>query len=165
MGNETGEQAPDAVVVAPEDATEPTAPADEPKTGWSAIPLWGRVAIIVGPIIVIGVVVAILLSTLAQQQDPFAQALDDCGLRAGGDAQLMDDGNSLLLDMAGEESGGLETASMACVLVALDVPDATISRMDSTRALDGRQSDQFGDISVEWTYHPDDGLDVLFTRE
>ena len=31
----------------------------------------------------------------------------------------------------------------------------------STRALDGRQSATWAQFEASWTYHPDDGLDVL----
>lgn len=49
-----------------------------------------------------------------------------------------------------------------CILERTDAPDYVVSQMESTRALDGRQSTEWGDYAAEWTYHPDDGLDVLF---
>jgi len=35
-------------------------------------------------------------------------------------------------------------------------------RMNSTRALDGRQFAENENFQVSWTFHPDDGLQVLF---
>ena len=32
--------------------------------------------------------------------------------------------------------------------------------INSTRALDGMQTDSWHDITARWTYHPDDGLDI-----
>lgn len=138
-------------------------PPEPAKSAWGRIPTGGKVAIIAGPIILIAGILAIVLSTAAAAS-PFESALDECGIQSGGDARLMDDGNALLLDTEGDESSGLQLATVACVLIALDVPQATMSRMDSTRALDGRQTDEFNGITVEWTYHPDEGMDVLFTR-
>lgn len=54
--------------------------------------------------------------------------------------------------------------SVSCVFVALDVPGTTLTRMESTRSMDGRQRDEVDGYTVEWTYHPDDGLDVLFSK-
>lgn len=40
--------------------------------------------------------------------------------------------------------------------------EADVERMGSTRALDGTLSSSDG--SVTWTYHPDDGLDIVVDR-
>ena len=45
---------------------------------------------------------------------------------------------------------------------ALDLPDSLIKEMSATRALDGRQSETYDDVTVSWSYHPDQGLEVLF---
>ena len=45
---------------------------------------------------------------------------------------------------------------------ALDLPDSLIQEMSATRALDGRQSETYDDVTVSWSYHPDQGLEVLF---
>jgi hypothetical protein len=37
--------------------------------------------------------------------------------------------------------------------------------MEQTRALDGRQSETWEDFSASWTYHPDNGLDVLIREK
>ncbi len=46
----------------------------------------------------------------------------------------------------------------------LDIPDALYDRMMQTRALDGTQSSEYNDIYISWTYHPDDGLTVIYEQ-
>ena len=48
---------------------------------------------------------------------------------------------------------------------ALDLPATLIEKMTGTRALDGRQTATYGDITVSWTYHPDHGLEILYERK
>ena len=45
----------------------------------------------------------------------------------------------------------------------LNLPDSLVEKMGQTRALDGMQSENFGDIEVSWTYHPNNGLEVMFS--
>lgn len=45
----------------------------------------------------------------------------------------------------------------------LDIPDSVIEKMGSTRALDGVQTQICGDIEVRWSYHPDNGLEVIYS--
>lgn len=47
----------------------------------------------------------------------------------------------------------------------LGFPPGTMSRMESTRALDGTLEAQGDNVSVTWTYHPDDGLQMVFQTE
>lgn len=50
------------------------------------------------------------------------------------------------------------------VVSALGLPDSLLQKMGSTRALDGRQTETYSNVEVSWSYHPDDGLEVLFTK-
>ena len=79
------------------------------------------------------------------------------------DDVVQDGGESLFLDNGGDDfgSGDLSVSDLLCVLEALDTPDAVITQMSQTRALDGTQSGTWGDFSATWTYHPDDGLDIV----
>lgn len=45
----------------------------------------------------------------------------------------------------------------------LGIPDSVIEKMGSTRALDGVQTQICGDIEVRWSYHPDNGLEVIYS--
>lgn len=44
----------------------------------------------------------------------------------------------------------------------LGFSSALIERMNSTTALQGRQTEENDNYRVSWTYHPDKGLDVLY---
>ena len=45
----------------------------------------------------------------------------------------------------------------------LGLPASVEEQMRHTRALDGRQTITHGNYTVTWTYHPDDGLEVMYT--
>lgn len=91
-----------------------------------------------------------------------ATALDAAAETCGA-GNLGDNGHSLTLNMKGEEtgSGDLAIDDVVCVLNELDVPDVVLDKMAATRSLDGRQSDAWGVIEASWSYHPDNGLDVI----
>jgi len=89
-------------------------------------------------------------------------AVDTCDASTESGVDVGDGGRTLLIDTKGEEDAfGANIASVACLLNELDVSDAVISRIDSTRALDGRQEGGWGDYTASWGYHPDSGLDLV----
>ena len=45
----------------------------------------------------------------------------------------------------------------------LGFPSSLFQKMGETRALDGRQTETHGSYEVSWSYHPDHGLEVLYT--
>lgn len=45
---------------------------------------------------------------------------------------------------------------------ALGLPDWLYEEMINTRALDGRQKEVFDDVTVTWSYHPNQGLEVIY---
>lgn len=45
----------------------------------------------------------------------------------------------------------------------LGFPSSTFQEMGQTRAIDGRQTATAGKYTASWTYHPDKGLEVLYT--
>lgn len=51
------------------------------------------------------------------------------------------------------------------LLEDLGFEDAVSSRMGHTRALDGTQQAEAPHVTVTWTYHPDDGLNAVFSVE
>lgn len=78
--------------------------------------------------------------------------------------EVADEGNTMLIDGRGETVGnfiGADIAVTACVLGKLEAPKAVIAHMDSTRALDGRQEDSWTGYTASWSYHPDNGLDLI----
>lgn len=48
------------------------------------------------------------------------------------------------------------------IISALDLPQSLLAEMGETRSIDGRQTADYDDISVSWSYHPDNGLEVIF---
>ena len=44
----------------------------------------------------------------------------------------------------------------------LGFPDSVWEKMLKTRALDGTQSHKTKDFTATWSYHPDNGLDVIY---
>ena len=54
---------------------------------------------------------------------------------------------------------------IACSLGEIGTPDHVIAQMDGTRALDGMREAEWDGFTAKWTYHPDDGLDVILTHQ
>lgn len=120
---------------------------------------WPLVAAI---LLVVSVVVALLVYRAAQPSRLEA-AFAECGMADQIGARITDGGHTVILDQKGDEDGaGLDITEIGCFLYAVDMPDAITAQMDSTRALDGRQSDEFDGITVSWSYHPDTGIDIVF---
>jgi hypothetical protein len=88
--------------------------------------------------------------------------LSSCISGASPYINLGDDGHSLSLDGAPDGTkAGITIAETQCMFRHLDTPDSIIARMGNTRALDGMQDEDGGGLHYTWTYHPDDGLDII----
>lgn len=88
------------------------------------------------------------------------QVAASCGVSAASDGQ------SITMRTAGAKtSGGKSVKDVACVLAGLKAPQHIYSLIDATRALDGMQSESWGDYVARWTYHPDSGLTVVIARK
>lgn len=99
--------------------------------------------------------------TPTQSEARLSATLGTCGIRYDDGAQLGDAGQSLTLDSRGQEDfDGLSYDSVQCVLEDLDVPDATMNLIETTRALDGRQTGSWDGIDATWSFHPDNGVNV-----
>jgi hypothetical protein len=138
--------------------------------------LWAPLAVVTTAVIIGAIIATVFLTTksthhtgstnpgnpgtLFNAPSPLAETSTTC------DAGILaDDDHTLVVDMAGEDtSTGIETFDgVLCVLDDLDAPQALVARMESTRALDGMQSATWSSYEVTWTYHPDDGLDLIIT--
>lgn len=95
---------------------------------------------------------------------PILQAAKDLCAPAATSARIGDRGMSLTLDGEGQESSGLKLDRIVCVLDHVEMPDHVMSRIEGTRALDGVQDAEWGDLTMTWSYHPDDGLDVILVE-
>ena len=56
-------------------------------------------------------------------------------------------------------------AGLVFTIDVLELPDSIIQEMSNTRALDGKQTKTYDERTVTWTYHPNNGLEVLFIKE
>ena len=90
------------------------------------------------------------------------KAFYKCGLHVNNvGAVLSDKGKTLELD--GVYKYLVTENQFACVTSTLGMPSSVKSKLSMTRALDGIQSAKFGKISVDWNFHPSDGLSITFT--
>lgn len=125
---------------------------------------------------ILGVILLPVMAVLAgcsgapPASDAISQAVKSCELEANRSVTVGDAGKSLTIDGLSQETRvGLATARMGCLFAALGTPDAVLSQMTATRALDGRQeatwtTNEGAALKASWTYHPDDGLDVIVTE-
>lgn len=85
-----------------------------------------------------------------------------------GFANLSADGTSLVIDTNPYDTSysyTFEEDAIKAVLATneyLGLPSSVTDKMSSTRALDGMQSQDCGDFTATWTYHPDKGLHVIY---
>ena len=103
---------------------------------------------------------AILVAT-GDSETLLEAAKEECAADTA-DVRIGDDGASMTISgVAAEEAEGASIIELLCIFDHVQVPDAVISHMDSTRALDGRQEAAWGDFTASWTYHPNSGLNVI----
>ena len=92
---------------------------------------------------------------------PMADAVKACDITSTAWITVGDEGQSISMKSEGEESEGADIADLACVFGELHMPDSVMSRIDGTRALDGRQTATWKTYTASWGYHPNDGLDIV----
>jgi hypothetical protein len=116
--------------------------------------------------IILGTVVVLVLGgttyVLASRPNAYEKASTDCKATVGVDVT---DGGSTLLIHAGKAKNQATVETAACILNSLDVTMAVLEHIDTTRALDGRQEDTWGNHKASWTYHPDSGLRLTVTKK
>ena len=127
----------------------------KPRSRWAAIaiPLGvAAVALLAGP--------PIIHAAQEAMTPRFETAAEACELVPL--LVVADKGTTLTLTTAGESGVSYtDIEDVACVLAKLEVPSYVVSHIDSTRALDGQQTDEWDGISARWTYHPEDGLHLV----
>jgi hypothetical protein len=117
--------------------------------------------------LVVGVVGSLLAASVAggigsiAMGSPMTDAAATCEIESNPWITVGDEGRSVSMKSEGGDSAGADFEDLACVLLELDTPDSVISRIDSTRALDGRQTGTWDGFSASWGYHPDNGLDIV----
>lgn len=120
------------------------------------------IALIALPVvaIVLTVGVAIWLTT----DDALATAADKCEVDGAPEiVRLGDEGDSLTVAASGQASQ--TSMASACVLNELDAPDSMIAKIVETSAAQGRQEDAWDSWKASWTFHPDDGLQLIVEKD
>lgn len=83
-----------------------------------------------------------------------------------GYASVAADGSYLSIDTDPDSYIDYEDEAILSIIAvnkALGVPDSVVEKMGSTRAIDGIQTQVCGDIEVRWSYHPKNGLEVIYS--
>jgi hypothetical protein len=75
--------------------------------------------------------------------------------------ELGDGGNSLIVDTRSKYTS---MAGVACILGRLKTPTSITSSIDHTTSLMGERSAESAGLSYSWSYHPDNGLNLVITN-
>ena len=76
---------------------------------------------------------------------------------------VSDKGTTISIDTRGnEETTGASNSDLLCIIKALETPDYIYKGIMSVRALDGRQTQNFDNLTIWYSYHPDSGATVVF---
>ena len=149
-------------------AAAPSTPAPLPASPPAFSPREIKIAAVgLGVGLVMGVVGSLLMASVAgglgsiAMGSPMTDAAATCDVETNPWITVGDEGHSISMQSEGEEAAGAAFEDLACMLLELDTPDSVISRIDSTRALDGRQTGTWDGFSASWGYHPDNGLDIV----
>lgn len=157
----------------PETLAAPPAKATQPR--WIAPLVTGVVGLVLGAAIAVGVMGAVngaaASAAAAKQQQADAarksilpKALGACSLSDDDDSQIGDGGYTLTVNNKGNDDfTGISTVDLACLQKALHTPSSVVSHLDQTTSMDGRQTETWGVLTESWSYHPDRGLDAVFT--
>jgi len=165
--------------VAPEDDTART------KRRWLAAAIIGGVVVVTAGVLVGIIVTASQPTALERAAEACngAAALEGSGASAEmqelfegssemrallqGNVVVEDDGKTLVVRTRSTDADplGASTISLECVQVQLEVPTRITESISTTRALDGRQNDQWDDYTAQWGYHPDNGLSLIISQD
>jgi hypothetical protein len=99
-----------------------------------------------------------------KERSIFMRALSKCDLSNDGYSQIADGGYTLTIDNQGDDDiYGISYDDLTCIEAALHTPAAVVSHIGQTTSMDGRQEESWGRITMAWSYHPDRGLDGVYT--
>jgi len=113
--------------------------------------------IIASGLIGLGIYYYVSLPTVLENAAESCSVVYDLGF------SIDEDGKSAYMDGKGEEEAYLYTMStedQVCILDELEAPTSVYSRISNTNSLMGVQDAEWDNITVRWTYHPDNGLDI-----
>lgn len=85
--------------------------------------------------------------------------------------ELLDNGNCLKVDTnpfnSGSLMGSVGERDLSVIKVLnerLNLPESLTEKMAQTRAVDGRLTEQIGDLEISWTYSPESGLEAVYEK-
>jgi hypothetical protein len=108
------------------------------------------------------------IDPMESKKEKLKNAYNECCSGPGSSdyASLGYDGKTLVLDTKPKDGYFKYTSNATAAIMAtniyLGLPSSISEKMSSTRALDGMQSQNCGEYTVSWTYHPDNGLRVIY---
>jgi hypothetical protein len=98
---------------------------------------------------------------VAAARSPFQDVQASCD-PSGSGTTIADNGKTLIIDSSGEEDlSGISYDALDCIMNAVHMSAAAQAHVGETRALDGRQQDSWDGFTASWTYHPDQGCDMV----
>jgi hypothetical protein len=99
----------------------------------------------------------------AQADARLSQAYEACTSSDSDDTvSLSDGGRTIVIDTRSEYG---DPSGMDCVLSELDTPTSTRAAIGRTTSLMGVQDDDQDGISYSWSYHPDNGVNMVITLD
>jgi len=133
---------------------------------------WGGIGVGAGVILVGGLTLLVELivrggearrqeARRQQAHQQISDALDTCGIRDSTGVEVTDAGEGVIFSSTGLY--GADFSDIECFGDGIGMPQHVRSEMYQTRALDGRQEAEWDVFAASWSYHPDDGLDVVFS--
>lgn len=119
--------------------------------------------------LVVGIAIGVVIGFSAgpapaadsSSSEAITNAVHGCELVDTVGVTVMDGGESVTLETAGNDTKGAPYSDVVCVLDALEMPESVKSRMASTRSLDGMQDVTWPGYAASWNYHPDNGLNII----
>lgn len=91
------------------------------------------------------------------------KAYDACDIAAGTKIELADGNHSIIINgVTGDDDNFTD---IVCLVSTLNTPQYIVSEIDNTTAMMGRQHEEDGGLTYEWSYHPDNGLDMVIHED
>lgn len=97
---------------------------------------------------------------LGSSKTAIEEAAEVCDIDASTTLSVADQGETLIGD--GVKAG--DYADLVCMFLEFDTPSSVTAQMDSTTAMMGSQEASGNGFTYRWSYHPDNGLDIVVTE-
>ncbi|SFT99996.1 hypothetical protein SAMN05660657_04595 [Geodermatophilus amargosae] len=87
---------------------------------------------------------------------------DDCQIQDTGDSVSLSDGGATIVIDTRSEYGS--TAGLICVMRELQTPQSIKAQVERTTAMMGVQDAEQDGLDYSWSYHPDNGMNMVITE-